>query len=1141
MNPLITIRLRHVKRGFALIVTLSLMILLTVIAVGLLTLSSVTLRASAQGEAGAAARANARLALMMAVGELQKELGPDSRISAPPDAGTNSTGGQSHWTAVYDAWERQVDASTPESPQTRNLKFRGWLVSGANQATGGPAGTPEKATLLSDKSMGGAATANDKILVPMLEVNTGKQRGRLAWWTADEAAKAKVNAGPDANTQLVFGTPNSLLDSQSPPNVGHHALSKLEQFDWKEGQRAKTISTAQVNLAADLVGQAGLGNISHDLTVSSAGILTDVRSGGLKHDLSNLLSRPVTELENKPLFLADGRINTFGITENGTVSNNNEIGSNSVGTANEWAINLEELSLFHNLHRQVTWTGGAPSLVAKNAREAAVKDRYFIYSKPTIEAVQFILSLKAVATGSTYKMQMMLDGVVALSNPNDVRIQIPPGLVMPLQLLNIPYDLKWNIRKKDGSFLTTSASSGNFDVFKGHVEGGFGSLPAAGFVLDPGEAATYGSSVASGTNLNLKRGFIPSGGVTMTGWNLNAANLEATDSVDFKFTKSNTPAYNGAFTYYNFWLGERTTSGTGGKGWQLDSSALSGSSTYGGLMDQLMPISIKPPQARPVSDFVTKAQPVLMFSFVRNVEQDSGTTPPDAFASRPFILNEPSISSHSLNASDIASCRHVVQTLITAEPMNYQFRSLAAGEKGRNIYHGGGRQPNLGGSFNVIKRRIPLAPPLSLGAFQNAIACGLIHFNEGAMPAIAGDPLPASADALSPWRKATSLSVAKAIGNSFCPPYLNPDQIYKAQSGAGGTTALKAACDYSWMANTALWDSWFLSSIIDGTGVGSSPWLKDSRSPRAQFKDLAEGKGLLRNKRYLFYPYSPPNDALEELFGDKNFKPSALKNLAKFLLIDGAFNVNSTSVNAWAAHLSSVRDHELLTASGATKKFDHPFGTLGYAYDTSTGDTAGDWSGLRNLTANEIKKLATAIVTEVKARGPFLSLADFVNRRPNSSDPSQQALGALQAAIDKSGLNDRPTANGRRVTSADFAPLSGSSGIDKEPKPARSMGSPGHLSQGDLLTAIGSQITVRSDTFTIRAYGDSRDSSGTKILAKAWCEAVIQRVPTYIDPADAPEAQNGWLLASHKLANANSLFGRRFLIQSFRWLGSNEI
>src|SRR5436190_2121450 len=70
------------QAGFALIVTLSLMILLTIIAVGLLTLSSITVRSTGQGNAQAVANSNARLALMLAIGDLQKALGPDQLISA---------------------------------------------------------------------------------------------------------------------------------------------------------------------------------------------------------------------------------------------------------------------------------------------------------------------------------------------------------------------------------------------------------------------------------------------------------------------------------------------------------------------------------------------------------------------------------------------------------------------------------------------------------------------------------------------------------------------------------------------------------------------------------------------------------------------------------------------------------------------------------------------------------------------------------------------------------------------------------------------------------------------------------------------------------------------------------------------------
>lgn len=1120
------------------------MILLTVIAVGLLTLSAVSLRTASQGEAAAAARANARMALMMAIGELQRELGPDSRISAPHDAGNSATGGQPHWTAVYDAWEKPA-ANDAETPGSRDVEFRGWLVSGANEPTGGAAGTSEKVMLVGPNSLGGSASADDEVRVPTHAVRTGDQAGRIAWWTADEAMKARINAGPDPGGPSSLGISDPLFHSQSPPNVGHRSIPRLSDFDWEDGQRAITVSTAAVQLAAG-AGADGLGNMSHDFTVHSAGVLADVRAGRLKRDLSNLLSRPVNELEDKPLFLADGRINDFSISSDGAVSNGPGIGGNTAGNPDEWGINLEELGLFHQLHRELSWNGGTPSLMAKSSRESAVRDRFFIYRKPTVEAVQFILSLKAVPTGGgKYKMQMMLDGLVALTNPNDVRMEIPPGLDLPLQLLNIPYDLKWDIEKSDGTVFTATKNADeaaeSFKVFMGYIEGGTGGRSPAGFALEPGESAVFGSSSATGFKLNLKRGFEPSGGVTMTGWNLGAEGLQPADSIDFELKRITSPAYGSNYTYYNFWLGPRVT-GAGAKGWQLDTANLTGGGIDGALMNQLLPETIRPSQVLRVSDFIHSPKPFLMFSFLRNVERDSGTTPPDAFASRPFVLNDPALSGHVMRTSDIESIRHLHQTLITAEPMNYQFRTLAAGDGGRNVYHGGGRQPNLGGSFRAIARRIPLAPPLSLGAFQNAIACGLIHINEpGGMPAV--DPVPANATALSPWiRSSGSVSAsAKLIGNSYCPPYLGPDQVFRAKSGNGGSVAARSATDKSWIANTALWDSWFLSGIADGTGPGSSPWLTDPRSERAQFEALAGGEGdRLRNTRYLFHPHKNPEAAVSELFDGEKLKPSALIHLPKYLLVDGAFNVNSTSVAAWEALLSSVRGMELLAGSGTTRAFAHPFGTLGYANSTATTGTEGDWSGLRDLDENQIESLATAIVAEVKDRGPFLSMADFVNRRPDSGKPAHQALGALQAAIDRSGLNDHVTGPGRSVTSADLAPLAGSDVVEKEPKAARATGSPGHLSQADVLTAIGSQITVRSDTFTIRCYGDSRDASG-EVRAKAWCEAVVQRVPEYVDPKDPPEAADGWPDSGSQLSATNSRFGRRLLIQSFRWLGDNDI
>jgi hypothetical protein len=52
------------------------------------------------------------------------------------------------------------------------------------------------------------------------------------------------------------------------------------------------------------------------------------------------------------------------------------------------------------------------------------------------------------------------------------------------------------------------------------------------------------------------------------------------------------------------------------------------------------------------------------------------------------------------------------------------------------------------------------------------------------------------------------------------------------------------------------------------------------------------------------------------------------------------------------------------------------------------------------LSDTEIDELAAAIVRQVKLRGPFLSLSEFVNRRLDPSDTALSAKGALQAALD---------------------------------------------------------------------------------------------------------------------------------------------
>ena len=1135
------------RKGFALIATISVMVLMVMVALAMLSLNVVELRSSKNGQMEAEAQANARTALMFALADLQRQLGPDSRISAPHDSGNIAPAGQPNWVAVYDAWT-QAEDGVREDPANRDPKFRGWLVSGVDETTGLPvdSNAPE-IELLSTRTLNTGADEDDVVRVPSVAMANSARNGRLAWWVSDEGVKAKVNAGPADETLASFGKADSLFRSQSPIYMGHQAVSQLENFTWDAQNRAATVSSKTLNLAAGL-GANGLGSTVHDITVNSTGLLTDVRAGRLKRDLSTLLSRPIEELEDKPLYVADGRMNNFQIGENGSFVNGSGIPDSWGGDFNgggHWGINMEELHLYHSLSRSLDWSSGTPSLTMPSTREVAVRDRHFLYKRPAVEAMQFIFSLKAVEdprNEDRYKMEMHMDALVALSNPNDVPLVYSPGLLLPIQLLWLPYDLQWKMTNASSTFKPPK-----LQTFKGFV----GGQAAQGFTLEPGEAAVFGTGIANSLSLDLTRGFVPGGEVTLrTGnWgNLGADNLELDESVDFEFlrkTETHSDGGNPVWLYTNIWLGPRDNTGASGA-WQMDDFGFV--NAPGAENDAALPPTIGPSQVLRVSDYLEEAKPVFLLTVMKNVEKSSNLSTPDAFPSRPYQLDEPAVCRRVVR-NNVPTDGHGAQMLVTAESLDFTFKSLAAGQGGRNIYVGGGRQPAFGGSFHRIGRRIPFAPPLSIAAFQHGIAAGFSdHWNDNSeRKAVGGNGLntrsfPSNAAALSGHVVALPV-LSSPIGNSMKIPEIAKGKIYETGGVKGmavNYTAAQIASDHSWLANTALWDTWFLSSVVDGTGDAETAYQTDARTARAQFSDLANGVKSLRNSRYKFYAHKSADDALNELFDGEEPSARSINLLAKYLLVDGAFNVNSTSEVAWEVMLSSVRDQELLNSDGDPESFDHPFGTVGYATESASSGTQGDWTGLRDLSESEIRSLARAIVTEVKERGPFLSMGDFVNRRPNSSNSEHQVMGALQAAIDKAGLNSDVTAGDRELTSMDFGALPGSAGIEDEPAPVRSVGSPGHLSQGDVLTAIGSQITVRSDTFVIRAYGDARDVND-RVVARAWCEAVVQRLPEYVDSTDAPEAQDGWPTSEDTLTEANKLFGRRFEIQSFRWLNADEI
>jgi len=193
------------------------------------------------------------------------------------------------------------------------------------------------------------------------------------------------------------------------------------------------------------------------------------------------------------------------------------------------------------------------------------------------------------------------------------------------------------------------------------------------------------------------------------------------------------------------------------------------------------------------------------------------------------------------------------------------------------------------------------------------------------------------------------------------------------------------------------------------------------------------------------------------------------------------------------------------------------------------------WRGYRELTAIEITQLAEAVVRQVKKRGPFRSLGEFINRRLASESDETALYGALQAALEDPKVDINKDYRSRTITDADISTTKYA--FKKAALGSRFQGTPAYISQADILQPVAPVINARSDTFLVRGYGESLAADGTTVLAKARCEAVVQRYPDYVNPADKAEIP----MTTTTLHPENKIFGRRFTIKSFRWLSADEI
>jgi hypothetical protein len=1143
------------------------MILLTVIAVGLLTLSSISLRSAGQGESMATARANARLAMMLALGELQRAAGADQRITAPaslvdPTAGPGITG-------VWESWKPSAEGSNDYSSRKTTVQkpdevadgeFVGWLASGDPTSPADPKAPPGAAapsstnvTLVAERKSP-TETIRGTYLTP-----TRIGKGQIAWAVLDEGLKARIDLPAESQLAEDSLRQSRLRAPGRPQAEGISTNTAALRVDTNTA--AKLISLNQAELVA---GREQLRPYLHDLTTHSVSLPVNVADGGFKADLTrafedpslpnDLTSRYVHSNSKTKLAVSDPLFSTLA----------------AYYQLYKKPVNPLQLAVPKN-YRPLR--GTAPNLAPLDGTLVA----------PVVTRVSVVFSLVSRVghgdwtttipngTGDSQRRNMVYliyTPVVTVYNPYSVPIQFRDFKVT---FRNLPVAFKFfrNGQAQSAnpsllsSFHISSQNQNNWeDPFSCTSSSSAGSASGSLVTLYPGEARVFGTShpssarwgsmtnylyqnnlessktknVFSGAGWDYRSGYLvdwlvpnisnpTADGRKKDNSTLGVFGVRPTDSVNVEVSPVMPGSGGGKFTvdFQAKVAGRDTPLGifeyTYGNQAKLTEILQNGNHTTIGKVTypfrrerdfSVSELTLPNPDNTPINQWGSIPKQFAIFTLSTRTANDS------LYPGKPGRTS--SFVHHTLQM-DASKKKDGSETHPALMPMEMSLLpitgtgastvgSIDADDVNRAFHFSGTTRGN--GAVHYVSQNLPTTPLVNLADLRHANLASSGHL-----------PL-----------------VQHTVGESLASPVV-PGEKAKAPSTFGYEVV-----DHAWFANQTLWDGYYFSGIRN---------LSDASL-------LFDYKPLPINPRMV--PLLAPGQD-SKAAASKAVTTPAWSDLASMLAIKGGFNVNSTSKSAWKATLTSLREMELpvlgpieikdpsinpSTYSEVVRTAEHsPFPRLSRPIGdrvtkANSMDNQKRWSGFRELEEPEIDKLVEAIITEVRTRGPFLSMAEFVNRRLGPASDDMSARGALEEAIRKSGINEIPIGPVNRIIQENEAAAFGYA----NPKAAAGNteeGASAILSQGDLLSAIGASITVRSDTFVIRSYGAARD--GTRITAQAWCEAVIQRMPSFVDPADAPEKVQAAIIAAGRavtdLSPINRRFGRRFEVVSFRWLNANEL
>jgi hypothetical protein len=1161
------------RQGFALLITITLLAFLVLLLVSLASLTRVETQVAGNSQQMAQARQNALVALNVALGQLQKYAGPDQRVTARADLGdaSNLNGvvvpvdGKRQWVGVWG--NGNASSANTGAPVLLN-----WLVSGNEgasfDATNGapPYSNVADVSFPSTGAVTSLATGSDALSalgtstqgwrllvgansagsdvtryvaaplkplkvsssqIPGMGGNTDTTVGQYAWWVGDENVKARINlynphlAGAATELGSSFVVAQRSAGEWMDRQGGGSSLGAL--YPALSSTLKGMIAGPQLAFVSNdpVVAGATARERFHDFSTHSFSVLADVSQGGLKKDLNRGLAAdaPGAAENARGIGYAPPAGRDWMFTPNNS-------GADSYGVPT-WG-----------LLRAFASTEVAPgATVAVTPPVRGSSGAHYFYDRAGVSPVITYagMGFDFIAPGNVappavpafpLPIHLTLAPVVVLWNPYTVPLSggvytVAMGVRTASQLQlregSSSGALRATLQMHRAVFDTTSTGSTAYYRFKLTWQN----------AIQPGESVVF-MLAANGQYqpglTELVEGLNPNASAWMdTGASLTDAADAATDFLAYAANSAGTAAFGGG--EIDAVLTAFDASGMQPTGQDPEAASTAWYQVAQRVGSDVGTLS----SARPLEADTTTAD--LRFGFrVRSNFPDSGSG-----------LQLQWIAHGNARAPLMARTKLDSWTKTTGGTAGYS--SSYAGRFGAFT-----TWPD----FSTTTARASTGTALAVPSSNVPVNTTLWEFPSPEIGLISvGQLQHAPVSLLGAY---PSYAIGNGVADFRIPrtSVLTTADTHPSTSTQMVTSRINTYYDLSWQLNRVLWDRYFFSSVP--SGAAPSPTTLASWT-QAKVDDATP----LPDSRLRYYQKTGTTTSVDQLRYDNAVATSdPFNQAAANLMVAGGFNINSTSEQAWRAVLGGVNQ---LAYNPQTRNSGAALQAAFSRFANPTADSAltTPWQGYRQLTEAQIKQLATNIVAEVKKRGPFLSLADFVNRRLAADATGLK--GTLQAALDATttgnAANLATTApfNGNYVTSApstgeswDLDHMRNDVSITTAAHRSRSAFAPKFITQADILSTIGPVITARSDTFVIRAYGETVNPLLTSadagyITGRAWCEAVVQRVPEYVDEADpaltSSDLKDALLPASTNLTNR--AFGRRFELVSFRWLNPSDI